>query len=107
MYIQIVDCKRRRQGTLTVSGGPYKAGDPAPEGYIDREEWADAQAKAGLKQVRCCRCSRWKFPQQLARFVTEESVAYRSKRDAALGRNPVVSVERVPICLECELKEGT
>jgi hypothetical protein len=71
-------------GTLTVSGGPYKAGDPAPHGYIDRQEWADIQAKAGLKQVRCNRCSRWNFPQQLARKVCE------------------VSGVRVPICLECD-----
>ena len=79
MDVQIVDFKGRRCGTLTVSGGPYKAGDPCPTGYIARQEWANAQHRAGLRQVRCGRCSRWKFPQQLSQ---------------AKGR--------VQTCLECE-----
>lgn len=46
----------------------FKAGDQPPgcNGYIDTQEWARAQMKAGLKQKPCGRCGRWKFPQQVA-----------------------------------------
>jgi hypothetical protein len=37
--------------------GSYKPGDPQPEGYLDRQEWARVQLKAGLRQRRCPRCS--------------------------------------------------
>ena len=66
MDVSILDFKGRRCGTLTLSGGPYKAGDPCPTGYIDRQEWAAAHLRAGIRQVRCSQCSRWKFPQQLS-----------------------------------------
>jgi len=39
-------------------GGNWKAGDPAPDGYVDRQEWAMVQLKAGLRQHRCQRCGR-------------------------------------------------
>lgn len=65
MDVCILDCEARRVGTFTVSGGPYRAGDPCPTGYIDRQEWAAAQRRFGLRQVRCGQCSRWMFPQEL------------------------------------------
>ncbi len=39
-------------------GGEYKPGDPPPDGYCDWHEWADVQAKAGLKYkgVVCKAC---------------------------------------------------
>lgn len=46
--------------------GDYKPGDPRPEGYMDWHEWARVQTKAGLRQVRCGVCSKWKFPQELS-----------------------------------------
>ena len=46
--------------------GDYKPGDPEPDGYIDRSEWAKVQLKAGLRQKRCGRCGLWFFPQQLS-----------------------------------------
>lgn len=45
-------------------GGEYKKGDPRPEGYLAFHAWADAQVRAGLKQIRCPTCSRWVFPQE-------------------------------------------
>lgn len=47
----------------------YKAGDPAPSGYLAWHEWADTQSKAGLKQVACGRCGLYKFPQELSSQV--------------------------------------
>ena len=44
----------------------YKPGDAEPKGYVEWQEWADAQRKAGLKQVQCGRCGLFKFPQQLS-----------------------------------------
>lgn len=42
----------------------YKPGDPQPEGYLDRQDWARVQLRAGLKQRQCPVCGRWRFPQQ-------------------------------------------
>ena len=44
----------------------YKAGDPAPSGYLQQSEWAEVQLKAGLRQKECGRCGKWKFPQELS-----------------------------------------
>jgi hypothetical protein len=54
----------RQYKTHICIAGSYKPGDPQPEGYLDRQEWARVQLKAGLRQRRCPRCSLWKFPQQ-------------------------------------------
>lgn len=42
---------------------PYKLGDPAPEGYADRQEWAKAQLRGGIRQSQCG-CGLWLFPQE-------------------------------------------
>jgi hypothetical protein len=42
----------------------FKAGDPAPSGYVEWHEWARGQLKAGLKQKRCKMCGRFRFPQE-------------------------------------------
>ena len=44
--IQINDCIVCVQPT-------FKAGDPAPEGYLAWHDWAEVQHKAGLRQKRC------------------------------------------------------
>ena len=44
----------------------FKAGDPAPSGYLEWHEWAAVQHKAGLRQKQCGRCLLWKFPQELS-----------------------------------------
>jgi hypothetical protein len=43
----------------------FKAGDPPPSGYNEWHEWARVQDAAGLRQTRCSRCNRWRFPQEL------------------------------------------
>ena len=43
----------------------YKPGDPEPEGYLDWQEWARVQHKAGLRQATCPRCGLWEFPQSM------------------------------------------
>ena len=50
-------------------GGDYKPGDQPPIGYLDRQEWAEVQMKAGLRQRQCSKCSKWCFPQQLSSDV--------------------------------------
>lgn len=44
----------------------YKPGDLPPEGYLQWHEWAEVQRKAGIKQVECPTCARWKTPQELS-----------------------------------------
>lgn len=51
------------QGHLCVSR-TFKAGDPEPDGYMDRIAWHKAQGRAGLRQKRCSGCSRWFYPFQ-------------------------------------------
>jgi len=46
--------------------GHYEPGDMPPKGYLQWHEWARVQNRAGLKQVRCCRCGKWRFPQEMA-----------------------------------------
>lgn len=52
-------------GILTVAGN-YKPGDMPPTGYLDWHEWAEVQHKAGLRQVECGRCGKWRYPQELS-----------------------------------------
>ena len=44
--------------------GKFRAGSPAPGGYLDWHEWARVQVRAGLKQRRCRECGRYRFPQE-------------------------------------------
>ncbi len=92
--------KQRIVGWLSFFG-KYKPGDPRPSGYNDFFEWAEVQHKAGLRQVLCSRCSKWKFPQELHRTDMYKSVAYRTKRDAMAERNPQTIVSRCPVCIDC------
>lgn len=45
-----------------MTSGPYKPGDPPPSGYMQWQEWARVQIKAGLRQARCEKCGLWEFP---------------------------------------------
>lgn len=90
-------------GTLTFAGY-HKPGDPPPAGYNDWHEWAKVQAKAGLKQERCGRCSKYKFPQEFSRRESQTYTAYRTKRDALREVNPIEVHDEVPICLDCDGK---
>jgi len=72
----------------------FKPGDPQPDGYIDRQEWARVQMKAGLRQTQCPDCSRWQFPQQ---FSTQE-VRWSAKDRR--GRDHHFSAFRCADCVE-------
>ncbi len=53
----------------------FKAGDPIPEGYAARQEWAAVHVKAGLKEQRCVKCRCWRFPHQMStktNFICKE-----------------------------------
>jgi len=67
--------KGRIIGWLTFEGD-YKPGDPPPKGYNDWHAWAEVQEKAGLRQVQCSRCSKWNYPQEIARTEDREFVKF-------------------------------
>jgi len=48
-------CIKIPNGTLCVAGD-FEPGDPEPEGYNDRYEWAEVQRKAGVRQLYCRDC---------------------------------------------------
>ena len=97
-------CIQIGPGSFLTFGGHYQPGDPPPSGYLDWHEWADVQHKAGLRQARCCDCGKLKFPQELSHII-RKSIAYRTKRDAQLGANPITMESRV--CLECANARST
>lgn len=85
-----------RGGVLTAQN-TFKPGDMPPpgNGYLEMQEWAEVQLKAGLRQKACGCCGAWAFPQQLAarKFVFR---GFTSKGE---------TVERhLPMCLKCETK---
>lgn len=65
---------------LTVTPD-YKPGDQPPpdHAYTDWHSWADVQHKAGLRQVACGKCGRWKFPQELSEKVVVHTL-YKDKK---------------------------
>jgi len=77
---------------IMLVGGTYKPGDQAPSGYVDWQEWAEVQHKAGLRQKECGKCGKWKYPQELSDRVGEYT-AHTKK----LGPTHV----QYPICKEC------
>ncbi len=81
---------------LTVAGD-YQPGDPAPAGYLDWHEWAQVQIDFGLRQIRCSRCVKYKFPQEL-------SARLRTSRPHDRDGN-VIAVT-APVCKACEAKEA-
>jgi hypothetical protein len=53
-------------------GRKYKPGEPPPDGYLQRQEWARHQRRAGLRQRKCPRCGRWRFPQEFGKVNCKE-----------------------------------
>ncbi len=49
--------------------GEYQPGDLPPEGYLEWHEWAEVQRKAGVEQVPCAHCAKWKTPQELSEEI--------------------------------------
>lgn len=79
--------------TLTFIG-EHKPGDPPPTGYADWHAWADVQHKAGLRQKRCGRCVKWKYPQELSGLV-DFSFASRTPH------GPADILIESPVCIRC------
>ena len=77
--------------------GEYAPGDPPPAGYLDRQEWARIQYKAGLRQDECGRCLRWKFPQELSAKILKTPARTRSGLLTYLASR---------LCLECVREPG-
>ena len=77
-----------RRMKASIDGTPnFKVGDPLPDGYTARAEWAQVHLDAGLKQEKCCMCCKWYFPHELsgrtsvAQSMTSRGVrVYRSQR---------------------------
>lgn len=56
----------------------YAKGDPMPSGYVDAQDWAQAQYLHGLRQSQCAHgCKRWLFPQELEGHVCPAPKAKR------------------------------
>lgn len=72
----------------------FKPGDLPPEGYLAWHEWAEVQRKAGIKQVQCGICAKWKTPQELS-GMTVTTMASRTKRGP---RNVALTS---PVCTKC------
>lgn len=83
-------------GIMTVQD-TYKAGDLPPEGYLAWHEWAEVQRKAGIKQVACGRCGKWKTPQELSAEI-DDSLAYTYRGEPVLLETP--------ICAKCMKQEA-
>ena len=80
-------------GVLTAQVG-YKPGDLPPEGYLEWHEWADVQRRAGIKQVECGKCGKWKTPQEL------------SAETFTLNARNKVGIEvvlKLPLCSKCSI----
>jgi len=73
----------------------FKPSDPAPGGYLEWHEWAGVQWEAGLRQQQCCKCGKWRFPQELS-----GKIVVSHPRDM---RGGVVRMER-PVCVGCAEK---
>ena len=82
-------------------GGDYKVGDPMPDGYIQRQEWAEVHLKAGLKQEQCDSCCLWHFPHELSET---RRVWYAETRDRHHRYTKVKMISR--ICKVCETKQA-
>lgn len=80
--------------------GSHKPGDPPPEGYNEWHEWAKVQEKAGLKQERCGRCSKWRFPQELSDIIDTSEA--NTRKDGS-GQTVIV---KSPVCKQCAAKES-
>lgn len=79
---------------IWLDGVPdFAPGDPPPSGYLAWHEWAEVQTNAGLEQVRCCRCSRFKFPQELSERLIE------CRHTDCAGAS---HTEMAPLCLGCD-----
>ncbi len=81
-------------------GGSFKVGDPMPDGYAARIDWADVHIKAGLKQEVCCVCCRYFFPHQLNPKVYKTKAVEETRLGRMRHFKDVILEHRK--CLECD-----
>lgn len=94
-----------QHGTIFIDcSGDFKVGDPCPDGYIDREEWAKVHLKAGLKQEECGMCMKWCFPHELS----DQIKSMKAIEEFRIGRKkhfrPVELTWR--ICKKCAVDKS-
>lgn len=73
----------------------WKPGDKPPSSehdYLGWHAWAEVQHKAGLRQVACGGCGRWKYPQELS--------PDRQRWTARTTAGKKIEVTD-PLCLKC------
>ena len=87
-------------GSMQVAGD-YNAGDQPPTGYTDRHEWAAVQHKAGLRQKKCTLCSKFKYPQEIAKVEPYVYAAYKTRKDAILDQNLILVHDVYIVCDQC------
>ena len=85
-------CFRIPNGIISIVG-EYEPGDPPPSGYIDQQEWAKVQMKAGLKQEACGQCGLWNFPQEMSEVVLSMPAWNKAGEEVILTD---------PLCKKCE-----
>ena len=84
---------------IVTEQSEYKPGDLPPNGYLEWHEWAEVQRKAGVRQVMCGRCMKWRTPQELS-GQTDTCMMSRTKNGP---RNVKVST---PVCTKCATEAG-
>lgn len=88
-------------GRVMIDETPtFKVGDPCPDGYIARQEWAQVHMDAGLKQTECASCSRLKFPHELSERITVIEATKITRKPPYIQK---VKIEN-RYCIECENK---
>lgn len=85
-----------------LTGGDYKPGDPAPDGYVQWHEWAEVQYKSGLRQKACPTCGLWRFPQEFSSESVEWESFYIDRKTA---KKQVVQQSEHK-CLKCATGEA-
>lgn len=81
----------RFKGGIVCTTPTFKPGDLPPDGYLAWHEWAEVQRKAGIKQVPCGKCGKWKTPQELSGQTMRWTGQSR--------KGPVEQIE--PVCSKC------
>lgn len=74
----------------------YEVGSMPPDGYLEWQEWAETQHKAGLRQKCCMSCGKWQYPQEIG----NADYSYTAKN----SRGEDVKISGV-LCVKCTNKE--
>lgn len=81
------------EGGIVCVGSEFKPGDPPPSGYNEWHEWAEVQHEAGLRQKKCAKCGKLKWPQQMSNQTIPVKYS-KTEHGQVIIRNEV-------ICNEC------